>query len=91
MVPRFLPQAILHLETAACTNLPISSLACFFALFVIPSSASKVPGDVCNGSNSSKWPSLVGIVTKAVVLGTRGVGMARGVVKWDFEGWEVAD
>ena len=60
-------QAILHFETAACTNLPISSLACFFALSVILSRASSVPGEVCRGSNERRCPSFVGIVTKALV------------------------
>ena len=93
-VPSFIFQAILHFDIAACTNLPISSLACFFALSVMPSNASRVPGDVCKGSNSRRWPSLVGMVTRAVVvvLGMRMVlvvgtcGKWWGVVRWDADG-----
>lgn len=54
-----------HLSTAACTSLPISNLACFFALSVILSKASIDPGDACRGSNSNKCPSFVGIATSA--------------------------
>lgn len=56
---------IFHLSTAACTSLPISIRACFFALAVMPSSASRAPGDVCSGSNSSRCPSFVGMATMA--------------------------
>jgi len=31
----------------------------------MPSSAFNAPGEVCKGSNSRRWPSLVGIATKA--------------------------
>jgi len=57
--------AILHLFTAACTKRPISSRACFFALSVMPTSASSARGDVCSGSNSRTCPSEVEIATTA--------------------------
>lgn len=56
---------IFHLSAAACTSLPISAFACFFALVVMPSSTSIAPGDVWRGSNSKTWPSFVGIDTSA--------------------------
>ena len=57
--------SITHFLTASFTSLVISSLACFLALSVIPTSLSSARGEVERGSNSRRWPSFVGIDTSA--------------------------
>lgn len=72
--------SITHLRTASLTSLAISSLACFFALSVIPTSLSSERGDVLRGSNSMRWPSFVGIDTRAELdgVGPNGTGAPFG-------------
>lgn len=60
---------IFHLDSAACTRYVISSRAFFFALSVIPSSASSSSGVVNNGSNSRTSPSFVGTRMNALGFG----------------------
>ena len=81
-----------HFRTASFTSLAISSLACFFALSVIPTSLSSARGDVVRGSNSRRWPSFVGIDTRAEAEpeGANGTGAlfeGGGAVSDDERGW----
>lgn len=66
---------IFHNSTACITSRPISARACFFALSVIPSSASISAGVVCSGSNSKTCPSFVGTTTIAAGVGSDIVGL----------------
>lgn len=58
-------QLSFHRSSAPCISRAMSSFACFFALSVMPSSASSSSGDVLSGSNSSTCPSLVCTETRA--------------------------
>ena len=56
------PHVIFHFSIVALTRRVISFRASRFALFVIPSSASKSLGEFMSGSNSRTCPSVVAIV-----------------------------
>lgn len=65
LMVRELFYSMIHFRTASFTSRAISSLACFFAFSVMPTSLSSAPGDVVRGSNSRRWPSFVGMDTRA--------------------------